>query len=802
MRQFREMNLKKILAENNLKIGEKEKDRIRFIIICILSIVLWYIIFAQGDMVFLERDYYYMQGVGGISHGDGIQENTYSQEFISQYGKIKKIQIDIDKNGIESGGFLKWNIADRKGNVIAGGNIPYEEVEDHRFTEIELNKDVKFLHRYYINISFDKVNNVYPKMIVNHGEEQIRGGKRLFCNGEYLEGMSYVWGIMYGDVILLRHKIPVILFTFVSIVFFLMKDKWKLWMKITIAFMSFFIITEATVYYGECIIDGPGKWFGEATFLSNCKILYLMMAGLLLLTQSPKWTLRVGSIITGILYIADFYVLSFRGSTMKIWDIMSARTAGVVAGNYSYKVSGAILVMLAFLLLVWSISYSFPVLKCKVRYRVLMSAVGIIYCTWLYHDIMLDSFWNKLEGVNCTTAFFQEVDYRRSGYLASFLSQIKESKIKRPENYKREEVESILTAYEPEKAGGKTPHIIVIVNESLADLTVLGGDLPEEPLEFMKSLKENTVRGYINVSVLGGGTSNSEFEFLTGNSMVYLPTGYYPFNRLGEEQESLVWELREMGYETYAMHPSQDTNWNRNTAYPLLGFQNYYWGEDFKDAESRHFGATDRETYKKVIDIFENRKQGEKQFIYDMTIQNHGGYEAIDVDDLIESTYPTVTEYLSLVRYSDRDLEEFIRYFEAQPEEVLICIFGDHQPVLESGFYEEIFSQNGRSEEENLLNQYRAPFWIWTNYDIEEKEDIEISINYLGGLLFETADLPKYTYMQYVSEMREEYPVLTVNGYRDKNGTFCTLEDLPDKLKEYEKVQYYYMYDGGFTDRY
>ncbi len=169
---------------------------------------------------------------------------------------------------------------------------------------------------------------------------------------------------------------------------------------------------------------------------------------------------------------------------------------------------------------------------------------------------------------------------------------------------------------------------------------------------------------------------------------------------------------------------------------------------------------------------------------------------------MIESDYPTASEYFSLMRSSDRELEELIEYFKQQQEEVLICVFGDHQPVLEDDFYEELFAENGKSEQENLFNQYKTPFWIWANYDMEEQKEVEISLNYLGGLLFEAAGLPESPYMQYLSEVREEYPVLTINGYKDAEGTLHTLEELPDKLKEYERIQYYIVYDGGFDDQY
>lgn len=44
-------------------------------------------------------------------------------------------------------------------------------------------------------------------------------------------------------------------------------------------------------------------------------------------------------------------------------------------------------------------------------------------------------------------------------------------------------------------------------------------------MPFIRGLTENTVKGRLMVSVKGGNTANSEYEFLTGNSMAFLPVG-------------------------------------------------------------------------------------------------------------------------------------------------------------------------------------------------------------------------------------------------------------------------------------
>ena len=74
------------------------------------------------------------------------------------------------------------------------------------------------------------------------------------------------------------------------------------------------------------------------------------------------------------------------------------------------------------------------------------------------------------------------------------------------------------------------PHVIAIMNESFSDLAALGDFSADKPyLNNFYSYTDNTIRGNLYVSVLGGTTCNSEFEFLTGNSMAFLPSGSIPY---------------------------------------------------------------------------------------------------------------------------------------------------------------------------------------------------------------------------------------------------------------------------------
>ena len=58
------------------------------------------------------------------------------------------------------------------------------------------------------------------------------------------------------------------------------------------------------------------------------------------------------------------------------------------------------------------------------------------------------------------------------------------------------------------------------------ELRVLGDFTTSAPyMAFAENLQENTIKGTLLVSTFGGGTCNTEFEFLTGMTMKFLPPG-------------------------------------------------------------------------------------------------------------------------------------------------------------------------------------------------------------------------------------------------------------------------------------
>ena len=153
-------------------------------------------------------------------------------------------------------------------------------------------------------------------------------------------------------------------------------------------------------------------------------------------------------------------------------------------------------------------------------------------------------------------------------------------------------------------------------------------------MPFIHSLQqgaENTRTGYLNVSVLGGNTANTEFEFLTGSTIGFLPQGSVAYQQyVQKEMPSLASYLKELDYHTVAIHPYYASGWDRDRVYPLLGFDKFYdYTNMIVPFVKMRNNATDQCTYDNITHDYEQQRKltDAPYFGYTMTIQNHSSYD-------------------------------------------------------------------------------------------------------------------------------------------------------------------------------
>ena len=533
-----------------------------------------------------------------------------------------------------------------------------------------------------------------------------------------------------------------------------------------------------------------------------CMVLY---TGVQMITNHIGVTCMISHSILMLLATVNYFVFMFRGNEFIFSDIRSAATGLSVAGNYTFTIDDRA----AYVILLSTLFFSF-VRKWKISFTSKKMWMRVV-CVSL---VVLGSVYVASETATTVTETWEQKGSYRNGYILNFVLSIRDYFVQPPEGYSQEAVAALESGYTA-LAGDmpeEKPTVIVIMSESYSDLSVVG-DLKtnQEVTPYYNSLTENTIKGYALSSVFGAKTANSEWEFMSGNSMAFLPDGAVVYQQyISEEPTTLVSNMKNFGYTCVALHPYYNTGWSRNLVYPDMGFDEMYFLEHFDENEMVRRYISDEEYYNKIIERFESKSGNEDLFIMSISMQNHGGYTE-KYDNFPENirvlggTYEDANQYLSLLNKSDEALEDFITYFENVEEPVEIVFFGDHLPSLKSKFFK---SLNGKGLSglslEQLQNLYTIPFMIWTNYDTEEIEVEISSINYLATLALERAGLPLPAYNQFLVDMMEHIPAINSRGYYSiSEGGYKYLEEAEGEeaewINKYEILQYNNMF--GFKEQ-
>lgn len=570
-----------------------------------------------------------------------------------------------------------------------------------------------------------------------------------------------------------------------------------------------FIAPILTFYLSELMSYNPFESMKLPMHLLNIALYEIIMLLLVAIIGRIRYALMIESSFFCLIGILNYYLMGFRSSPLLPYDIPSIRTAVSVADNYSYAPDCRTGVLLGAFLIVLLIEFFFTDKDCFLNWKQRLAG-GLVMCACLYGFMLLIQKGTLIGKYGVNVQFVPRNMMLREGTALVFLFDLKYMHVEKPEGYNREEAEEILVSYEPTENVEEDvtlPNIIVIMNEAFSDLAVLADfETNQDYMPFLHSLMEtgeNTKSGYLHVSVLGGNTANTEFEFLTGNSMAFLPKGSVPYQQyIINEVPSLASYLKEYGYTTIGMHPYHGNGWKRDKVYPLMGLDNNYFIDDFENPEIVRNYISDKSDCDKIIELYEQKETDKPLFLFNVTMQNHSGYSE-SYDNFIPEISATdidsdaLNNYLSLIYLSDRALEYIVSYFERIEEPTIIVFFGDHQPT--NSVVRPIWELNGISDdsltEEETARRYEVPYIIWTNYESEVVRDENISANFLATKVLETAGIPQSAYMAYLSELAEDFPVVSAIQVVSADGEAASVEEQTDDFLTYRKLQYYNLFD-------
>ena len=511
--------------------------------------------------------------------------------------------------------------------------------------------------------------------------------------------------------------------------------------------------------------------------------------------------------------VAQYFVIKFKGVSIQPSDLLALGTATEVGSAYVYSINRHVLEAASYAFaaitlssLLWRTARPTVGEKAKVPffesrracnlYAAAACLVALVCFVNIpsYQYVLGVAFgdWNTVVGVETY------------GFLPSFVQTAQRAKIVKPKGYTDASAKKIEATYdkkyseslgstESRKAAEQQfsstkPTVIAIMNESFSDLSIYdnikasGYDGPQ----FIKNgLTDTLQKGALDVSVQGGGTCNSEFEFLTGYSLGLVgSTAPYVVYRL-DNVGGLVKQFKSFGYSTTAIHPNAGSNWNRTSAYKELGFDKFLDIDSFdKNSPTLHAGITDATTYEKILEQLKSNDG--PQFILDVTMQNHGGYNMGNTPaDLLTNYHvdggddASLNEYLSVINASDSDLENFIAELKTLDRPIVLVFFGDHQPGI-SVTYNDAYYKN----EDDLTHSQRAyqtVYAMWANYDVAGNDQVSTNVTLntstLGAQLMYQIGAPLSNYQKAQLASSDTIAQMNALGYQDTSGTWNKYAD-------------------------
>jgi phosphoglycerol transferase MdoB-like AlkP superfamily enzyme len=557
-------------------------------------------------------------------------------------------------------------------------------------------------------------------------------------------------------------------------------------------------------------------------------IIYLIVY---FLTSSGTLAIFLTSALVITLGYVNHSKIVMRGDPLMPWDIFAAGVAAKCSSQYDFRVTVQFVssfFLIAVILLMIRLTHQ-PRIK-SIRVRLIGLFLTVVAGTALTFGFLINTDLHKK--MDISYSLYPPLEsFNENGTILSFFLHFNNIKPKGTLNNSPELTADIIKKYvdlaeqldlDRYVANPDTkPNVIVVMSESYADLRMLRDIETSEPvMPYYDSVLDETLHGELQVSVFAGGTSNTEFEFMTGYSVSGLLAGssVYTFYVKDELETAMPFLFKNAGYHTVAIHPFDAQWWDRNRAYPNLGFDEFINQEMFVEPKIIRRFISDESTFLRIIEEYEEVDQEQPFFAFCVTMQNHADYSIrwdnqnydIQLRSFEGYYFPFAENYFSLLRESDDALKILIEYFENVKEPTIIVFFGDHLATLDHGFYDLLLDTNiNRITAEESIPLYSTPYFIWSNYDLPVGYAGKTSPNFLGQTVLDIAGIKSPEQRACLRVLREKISAINALAIFDKDGapwinTENMNEETMEIIRDYERIQYggiFYTQDESEEDQ-
>ena len=578
----------------------------------------------------------------------------------------------------------------------------------------------------------------------------------------------------------------------------------------------------------------------------------LAWALLFLIWLSIDWLTRfapLAMLLTAVLGCApaavNFYTLQLRGEPFLPWDLMQVSEAAGVASAAGIHIQTSMVVSLVLAALLTVGSFFLYRGRQKLPWVKRLggfAASAAVTCGMLF-GVFLQPTVTQAIGIQ-PDAWMQDRYYRYYGVITSFLTNLTNLEITKPETYSEEAVNAILDDVEagekyttqplyPESYGATTPAtevekqptIIYVMNESYWDVSELeehGFVFDTDVSANLHALQQTSASGRAYSPSFGGGTCDVEFEALTGYSVSYLPNGSKPYQQhVTKPMFALPNYLKTQGYQTAAIHCFWAKYWSRDTAYPNLGFDDFISLEDMHHVQKvrKHYWTsglvTDDTMADQIIQQYETMKADSDApiFLHAVTMQNHTNYNRDNYPDdervkviahpvgIKPSTIGALEDFATGIRDADAMLGKLTAYFAQVDEPVILVFWGDHYNPIDSNY--DIFTASGyASGESSDPRLHQTTLLMWSNYTDQPVELGTIAAYDISPVMMNLYGLKQPIYFQYLNrQLQAAYRANTRGVVMNRDGsTTRTPTSLQEQWSEkHWLLQYDLMFGKGYA---
>lgn len=565
-----------------------------------------------------------------------------------------------------------------------------------------------------------------------------------------------------------------------------------------------------TLLLGACYFGLPMFWayFNQPLLVLLNVLPALLIAFLLYAATGRGWIAFLAtSLVFEVLALVSFFKAQLRGDPLFPSDFALTGEAMKFLPNYTLDFNWK--VWLAFLYIIIGTLLCAALVRHRPRpaFRGVLGAAVAALGAVLYPTVYLDKdLYASLEvkkGVNQWS--IAEMTIAR-GFTYPFLYHLTDEETRDFEHNWREKAAETLARYEDGVIpADKRVNVIAIMLESFADLTEFGDVIGfiGDPYKPWHALQEESVSGTLVVSAFGGNTIDTERKFMTG--FVHLKDFQRPAN-------SYVRFFKDQGYYAEGYHAGNNWYYDRQTVHKNLGFDNYYFLEDYPGSD-----RTDEFFFRTIKNLYAGRDKSVPYFMYNLTYENHGPYDTESTVDkayirrgnLSREGYNILNNYLAGVAGTAQRIHDFIDWLREDEAPVVVVLFGDHKPWLGNNYsvYHELGINIDTSTAEGFYNFYSTPFLIWANDAAKEAlgRDFRgdagvISPNFLMNELFRQCGWTGNAWMQISDEFRERVDVVSSAAvYFRENGAYTAelSEESKEAYRQFRQVEYYWQQTFG-----